>query len=1185
VPSKLVRHGRTETGVNRTKQTLALGTAVLVALGIGSGYYAFVHRPATQARASIKDPVAAAAALDRSFRAIEDADSQSPKDRWDPDYVVGMLGRDPQRLFAWVRDNTDWIAYRGELRGAVGVLMDRQGSSLDRAVLLATLLERAGQHVRLAHGELTQAQAVDLLPALASSATANAGAAPAAIATDVSARVKAAAAQQGLDGAAIGATVGTGVQALLRRSSDLQSHAMEETRRLLSAMPGPSADVARANNLDAARDALRDYWWVQRQNSGQSWADLDPTRLKSGHDLPAITPTETLDLQSLAAAPLHHEIALRVIAEQWSAQRLTEHTVLDRLLRPSELIGQPVVLQFLPTQWLGDSALEDKPTMARPARDWRAEMLDQHEWGVGLQVGREIVASAALADSGDPADASTQPVRGGPVGGLASAFSATMNGGESASPPKTPHSTLSAVWLEYEIRVPGAQPQTFRRTVFDLLGPAARAAQVRSPPALDDAQKITRALALSMQSEILPLACRLAPEFLVHLMSKAVLGNRDLFKRDLFNRAAGGNTAAAKEGTDHGSAESVPPVSALYALALARMQWSPNAAQIYLARPNLLTSHHYLSERRNGIVIRHATDIVANEVAVDWSAANPFAARVAQGILDTNAEILASVGEDSFGNTGEAYARNAAWVAIAPGADAAALHGVSLSADVRRLIGADLASGYAILAPPSAVPMAIESFSGWWRIDPATGDTLGFGANGWGVEFEENGSLNNQASLISKVFRKGFATRFLVTFGSAYGWCLVPLIAGKIEGGIQLGPALKASLVSSVDQCVGDAAFIGIVGAVTMPLLALTLDEAAFARSAAPPPEPPPLASNASSKATTYNGVAPTETCNPAASEGTVPVANEVAPETTSTEEASTAPGNAPTPTRWPANVSVYEPGGQPGEQMPYKPAYVESEIQYYRAQQTAAAQAYDLAVGNTEAAQAAYNQAKANWQQTQGQGNAGTFEQIQASSQAETTANAQLAQAQRAQQQSAVSLQRANNTADYYQRLQPANDRFIQARADLLASNDAYNADVCRNGGALDYANPKAQADAQARDAAYKAYVDARSDLNSVMTGSSSTPAGVAPNAAPQVQVNAGGNPLDATQVGQPATALPQQVQINAGGNSLDATQRGQSGNTQQMQPVPAGTTAPPPDPYTPSAMSKSIAGVVSVGNILGGK
>jgi hypothetical protein len=104
--------------------------------------------------------------IDNSLRALADADREAPRDRWDPDYIVSTIGRDPRLLFEWVRDNTAWIPYRGELRGPVGVLMDREGNSFDRALTLATLLDKAGHTVRLVRGELTPKQALAMIPAL-----------------------------------------------------------------------------------------------------------------------------------------------------------------------------------------------------------------------------------------------------------------------------------------------------------------------------------------------------------------------------------------------------------------------------------------------------------------------------------------------------------------------------------------------------------------------------------------------------------------------------------------------------------------------------------------------------------------------------------------------------------------------------------------------------------------------------------------------------------------------------------------------------------------------------------------------------------------------------------------------------------------------------------------------------------
>jgi hypothetical protein len=103
--------------------------------------------------------------LENSFPAIEAGERDAPRDRWDPAYVVQRVGSDPDHLLSWVRAETGWVTYRGLLRGPVGVLLDRQGNALDRALLLAALLRQAGHTVRLARANLSESLASVLLSA------------------------------------------------------------------------------------------------------------------------------------------------------------------------------------------------------------------------------------------------------------------------------------------------------------------------------------------------------------------------------------------------------------------------------------------------------------------------------------------------------------------------------------------------------------------------------------------------------------------------------------------------------------------------------------------------------------------------------------------------------------------------------------------------------------------------------------------------------------------------------------------------------------------------------------------------------------------------------------------------------------------------------------------------------------
>src|SRR5690554_1427378 len=88
---------------------------------------------------------------ERLFETLEQAVAEMPKDSFDMEAALARIGAtDPAAIFEWVRDNTGFVAYRGALKGASGVLMDRQGNSLDRALLLERLLETAGHRTALA---------------------------------------------------------------------------------------------------------------------------------------------------------------------------------------------------------------------------------------------------------------------------------------------------------------------------------------------------------------------------------------------------------------------------------------------------------------------------------------------------------------------------------------------------------------------------------------------------------------------------------------------------------------------------------------------------------------------------------------------------------------------------------------------------------------------------------------------------------------------------------------------------------------------------------------------------------------------------------------------------------------------------------------------------------------------------
>jgi len=99
----------------------------------------------------------------RLLAALRTAREELPRATFDTFSALDQTDFTAEGAFAWVRDETRLVPYRGALRGASGVLLDREGNSLDRALLLQDLLDALGYDTRLARGTLSEEAAAGLL--------------------------------------------------------------------------------------------------------------------------------------------------------------------------------------------------------------------------------------------------------------------------------------------------------------------------------------------------------------------------------------------------------------------------------------------------------------------------------------------------------------------------------------------------------------------------------------------------------------------------------------------------------------------------------------------------------------------------------------------------------------------------------------------------------------------------------------------------------------------------------------------------------------------------------------------------------------------------------------------------------------------------------------------------------------
>ena len=633
------------------------------------------------------------AELDALFERLEASTRALPRDTFEPATVIEQVGRDPAKLAAWVGENTAWVPYQGALRGTTGVLNDRVGSHLDRALLLAELLRQAGHEARLARATLDEGAGAKVLAAAVPRA-------------DVLS----------------GSYEGGDPQVIAR----VTAHAP----RLRAAL----GDGARAVDPTAHAERLaaaRDHWWVQRRE-GDNWVDVplsDAAGVAAEETLPPALPDGALRLSDSYV----HVVDVRLVIEAFDGKegKLVERPVLETTVRPAELAGRGIVLRHFPMK------MSAKPPTSADAAAIRAGVLSQTEWIPVLEVAGRRVARRSFNDAGEVNDnpnLSGAAQIGGATGGLFGGLGGGLGGG-GGDEPQPAASVLTAEWIEYVIRAPGAKARTVRRPLFDTIGPAARSTGMAAAPALDEERRFDRGLALAGVTESLVIGFSPSRRYVMHASADELLAERKVWAQLL----------AEKDGAKRDAlAASIRRSAPLLHLAAARRSFSPVRDRTWVGGVNVLNYQSRVAPDGRGLVTRHVMDLASNPVSSTDDGAG-FDARVAQGVADTAAEDAALAGaEPSPFNTLGLLERPGAGGLVAvrdvAGADAA-LAGLGAAPDVRARVAADLSAGYVAVLP--AKRPAADGPLGWWRVHPVTGETVGVMDSGYHQDITEEAHLED----------------------------------------------------------------------------------------------------------------------------------------------------------------------------------------------------------------------------------------------------------------------------------------------------------------------------------------------------------------------------------------------------------------------------------------------------------
>ena len=651
---------------------------------------------------------------------IETALGTIDRSSFDPAAVVAERGMEVEALFAFVRDETAHATYAGAMRGPVGVLLDRTGNSLDRSLLLAELLRQARHEARLVRGELDAEATQRLLDAARERQATRAE--------------KAGLLDNGNDQSigALADALGLPETEVRRQAAaaKLTAQATAEylafaTARQSEALLALVGDRLAAEDVQAT-DAVRDHWWVEVRR-GEQWQALD---VSFPDHAPADTATTASSrfggtkgydiLPEDLPAELVHRLQIEVIATRLDGGRRTDEVALTTSVSLPENVLRPVKIGFLPLSdgprnRLSDAGVPDDD--AAGDHDIQAHifktLLGRTEWVPAVTVASTVTTQNGIRTDGTLNDSpNLRPQAGSEkLNDAAEALGGLGGFGGGADAAKTDRTHLVGVAIRYSLLGPGGENQAVERAVFDLgssddLDPSSQAV------------RLDRASAMASRTIAMPQVARPTPEVVAYIGLTQIIDSRGPLLRAAIAGARQDQAMLVDAMTDI-----VQRPLRLYQAMLLRHP--DDAATPPMTRPALLADvllATWLDGDTPGFATASGIDWISN---LSFNAAP--AAQLQQGVRDTLAESVVVRGTDAEAETASSNAAVFMDRSLAAGQSWSVIDDVDTLTDwpeaARSQVRSDLDAGFLVVASTDASSAAAV----WWRIDPATGATVGMG--------------------------------------------------------------------------------------------------------------------------------------------------------------------------------------------------------------------------------------------------------------------------------------------------------------------------------------------------------------------------------------------------------------------------------------------------------------------------
>lgn len=695
--------------------------------------------------------------LNRMYAALDVVNSKIDRSLFEIDALADRLGSDPTAMFHFVRDEIRYEPYVGVLRGPLGTLLCRAGNSLDRSLLLAALLQKAGLTTQIASGSLGSQQAQTLVNRLFEPIKPVPQAIPslAELAPGIS------------------QAMGVDKAKLLQLADQMQAYGQQQNKQLMDYVDSESAyltvllskagvDAGVVTPNDQLLAEASQHYWVQYQDPNGQWVDLDSAFTDAEPGKANAQATNTFAPNAVPEELYHHlrvTLTLRVMQiNDGKDGDTTDNVLLDQELRVAEQQGKDIIVANVPdpmpdfmkaTGTLGDTLASIK----------------------GFQTVLQVGDQATTGKSFDLNGKLTQRLTGAPeaevannAGGIGGGFGGLLGGSNDALGGAQQMSTSRIVgeWVEYKLSSPtaaGGSPEV-RNFHRDIVAPSV--VQSWSPSDPDNPKTTPTKIEkdgvrqrLFWSAELLPVTGAIAVDYPGYLTLKSFSESRaaiDALAKTAFGGSGSGNPA---------NPSSRPPVTnLLLAEGVTRLANKLDKARFlnletYFGESGLLAYENASDDSPNGF--RRGYDIVTFPTRVVGSATNASdetrqaasSQHVREGVLATRLE-WALAQEASRNGTTDVPPFNATRVFAAakegrisavllkPGPDGLKkLADTTVPESVKAELSATLSAGDDVVVPVRPVLLDHRQQVAWWRFEPGSGQVIGVLPGGRGQEMEE----------------------------------------------------------------------------------------------------------------------------------------------------------------------------------------------------------------------------------------------------------------------------------------------------------------------------------------------------------------------------------------------------------------------------------------------------------------